>query len=310
MGMGYGGGGFGGGGMMGQNRDAGWGKRGADVPVKRMKKRMFTYEDQLKIYELPDVSGPISSVKFLLRETHELDARPIPATMFTLINDSCGRRTVQLWVESLNDPDLSFTCVRSITPVASPQKTRIFDAEFIYLPSAQPRDQISCPVLPWHTSKLFNTKRDKVLQLKKRQLRPEDDPLGMCYPNVPETSVDWIAIMNDNTIEVYKCSGLKNFPIIEGHSVSLFKVVQTSSNSSDLLTLRAHSFVSPPVCLKFDDHPIFICANRFGQFLRFSVGLGQNSKGQVARGSTVQQQAVKVQSRLDTTRVFPLAVAR
>ena len=77
------------------------------------------YDDPLKMYELPDVSGPISAVRFLMRETHELDARPIPATMFTLVNDNSGRRIVYLWVESLNDPDLSFSCVRSITPLAN-----------------------------------------------------------------------------------------------------------------------------------------------------------------------------------------------
>jgi len=99
-------------------------------------------------------------VKFIKRDLQELDARPIPASLLTIVN-ARGAKSVSIWVENMLDPALSFNCVQTITaqcnsPSHSLNKT-VFDADFVYLPAGQAKDENYYPVMPWHSSKLFDT---------------------------------------------------------------------------------------------------------------------------------------------------------
>ena len=88
----------------------------------------------------------------------------------------------------------------------------------------------------------------------------------MYYPNVQDVSVDWLSIMTDGFIELHRCTGLKNFPLLEGQTVTLVKVISLapSDPSIDLQCLRPFNFASAPLCMKFDDRPTFMCANKYG----------------------------------------------
>jgi hypothetical protein len=56
-------------------------------------------------------------------------------------------------------------------------------------------------------SKLFDTTQDKILRLKK-----EENTFGIYKQNYQETSHDWILILNDSVLDIYKVDGLRNFP--------------------------------------------------------------------------------------------------
>jgi hypothetical protein len=63
---------------------------------------------------------------------------------------------------------MQFNCVKVITPpsILSQDNFNIFEADFIYLPNGQPKDKNPNPTMPWHASKIFDTQRDKILELK------------------------------------------------------------------------------------------------------------------------------------------------
>jgi hypothetical protein len=57
-------------------------------------------------------------------------------------------------------------------------------------------------------SKLFDTSKDQVLKMKK-----EENRFGIYQQNYPETSYDWILLLNNDKLDVYRIEGLRNFPI-------------------------------------------------------------------------------------------------
>lgn len=57
-------------------------------------------------------------------------------------------------------------------------------------------------------SRLLDTGRDETLKIKKL-----DNPYGIYKENYHETTLDWILILNESILEIYKVEGLRNFPL-------------------------------------------------------------------------------------------------
>ncbi len=59
-----------------------------------------------------------------------------------------------------------------------------------------------------NVSRIFDTMNDKILALKK----DEENTFGIYKQNYLETSVDWIFVLNDQIMDIFKAEGLRNFP--------------------------------------------------------------------------------------------------
>ena len=57
-------------------------------------------------------------------------------------------------------------------------------------------------------SRLFDTSKDQVLKMKK-----EENRFGIYEQNYKEVSYDWLMLLNNDKLDIYRISGLKNFPI-------------------------------------------------------------------------------------------------
>lgn len=94
-----------------------------------------------------------------------------------------------------------FVCVHSFRGY---QNTKFLDATFLEFPPINPKRYVE---LKSDNSKLFDTARDTVLKIKR-----EDNPYGIYQENYHETTLDWVLLLNDTFIELYKLQGLRNFP--------------------------------------------------------------------------------------------------
>lgn len=80
-----------------------------------------------------------------------------------------------------------------------------FDVSFLNFPPVNPKRY---PEIDATVSKLFDTSRDKVLKLKK-----EESLFGGYQENYHELTYDWVLVLNNNVIDIYKIEGLRNFPV-------------------------------------------------------------------------------------------------
>jgi hypothetical protein len=104
---------------------------------------------------------------------------------------------------------MQFTCVYVFKGYGS---NTFFDATFLDFPPINPKRYVE---LKTNVSLLFDTCQDKNLLLKK----DEDNVFGIFKQNYLETSVDWILVLNDSILDIYKAEGLRNFPL---RSVKVF----------------------------------------------------------------------------------------
>jgi hypothetical protein len=80
-----------------------------------------------------------------------------------------------------------------------------FDAAFLEFPPNNPKRHVEVKT---NVSKIFDTMSDKILALKK----DEENTFGIYKENYKETSVDWIFVLNDQIMDIFKAEGLRNFP--------------------------------------------------------------------------------------------------
>lgn len=114
---------------------------------------------------------------------------------------------------------MQFTCVHSFRCYAS---HTFFDASFLEFPPINPKRYVE---LKTSVSKLFDSASDKNLHLKK----DEDNSLGIYKQTYGETSFDWILILNDQIIDIYKAEGLRNFPL-RNISVNMWNRIKMNQN--------------------------------------------------------------------------------
>lgn len=80
-----------------------------------------------------------------------------------------------------------------------------FDAAFLEFPPINPKRHVEVKT---NVSRIFDTTQDRILALKKE----EDNIFGIYKQNYTETSVDWIFVLNDQIMDIFKAEGLRNFP--------------------------------------------------------------------------------------------------
>ena len=80
-----------------------------------------------------------------------------------------------------------------------------FDAAFLEFPPNNPKRHVEVQT---SVSRIFDTMNDKILALRKE----EDNTFGIFKQNYVETSVDWIFVLNDQIMDIFKAEGLRNFP--------------------------------------------------------------------------------------------------
>lgn len=97
---------------------------------------------------------------------------------------------------------MQFNCIHTIRAY---QKCEFFDAAFLDFPPINPKRYVEMKA---NVSRMFDTTHDNDLLLKK----DEENHLSILKPNYVETSIDWILILNDQIIDIYKAEGLRNFP--------------------------------------------------------------------------------------------------
>lgn len=85
-------------------------------------------------------------------------------------------------------------------------QSEFFDAIFLEFPPINPKRYVE---LKSNVSRLFDTVSDRTLQIK----NDDENYLGIYKENYVETSIDWILVLNDQIIDIYKAEGLRNFPL-------------------------------------------------------------------------------------------------
>jgi hypothetical protein len=83
--------------------------------------------------------------------------------------------------------------------------TNIFDVSFLDFPPINPKRYFE---LRSKVSKLLDTSRDETLKFKKH-----DNRFGIYQRNYDTTTLDWILVLVEDTLEIYKVEGLRNFPL-------------------------------------------------------------------------------------------------
>jgi hypothetical protein len=74
------------------------------------------------------------------------------------------------------------------------------------------------------TSRIFDSYRDKVLKLKK-----DENKLGIYSENFHETTIDWVLLLKESHVEIYKVEGLRNFPC-RSIKVTLYNKLKLHNN--------------------------------------------------------------------------------
>lgn len=98
---------------------------------------------------------------------------------------------------------MQFTCVHAFRGYS---QYTFFDAAFLDFPPINPKRYVE---LKANVSRLFDTTGDRNLQLKK----DDENVFGIFKQNYVETSIDWIIVLNDQIIDIFKVEGLRNFPL-------------------------------------------------------------------------------------------------
>jgi hypothetical protein len=98
---------------------------------------------------------------------------------------------------------MQFTCIFSFRQYG---RIEYFDASFLEFPPINPKRYVE---LNASVSKLFDTTQDRILALKKEM---SENEYGIFKQNYAEASIDWILILNDAVLDIYKAEGLRNFP--------------------------------------------------------------------------------------------------
>jgi hypothetical protein len=96
---------------------------------------------------------------------------------------------------------MQFVCVHIFRGYST---ANYFDASFLQFPPINPKRMCE---LTKDISKIFDSGFDKVLRVKK-----EENKFGVYHQSYLETTYDWVFILNDQVLEVFKIEGLRNFP--------------------------------------------------------------------------------------------------
>eukprot|EP00347_Sterkiella_histriomuscorum_P004436 403360465 len=148
-------------------------------------------------YLLPNHRNQIEYFKILHHDVYESEKRNLPNVILTITN----KNEIFLWQENQMISDMLFVCIHTFRGY---QNTPYLDASFLEFPPINPKRYVE---LKSDISKLFDTSRDQTLRGKK-----EENGYGIYQENYHETTLDWILVLNDIHLEIYKLEGLRNFP--------------------------------------------------------------------------------------------------
>ena len=165
--------------------------------------------DDLSEYQLPRHKNPIEYFKILHHDIFESEKRYLPNVILTVTQ----KNEVFLWQENLMtvpfssltflQSDLQFTCIHVFRGYS---QFSFFDAAFLDFPPNNPKRHVEVKT---SVSRILESSTDKVLALKKEE---DTNIFGMYTQNYVETSVDWIFVLNDQIMDIFKAEGLRNFP--------------------------------------------------------------------------------------------------
>lgn len=174
-------------------------ERGAGNPFEmQAQKTELSYQtDAVSVYRLPEHRHEIEYFKLMHHDIFECEKRFLPNIILTLTR----KNEVMIWQENLNNPDMDFICVHQLRTY---MKSEFFDAIFLDFPPINPKRYVE---MKTNVSRLFDSEHDKNLILKK-----DENPYSIFKPNYVETSIDWVLVLNDQIIDIYKAQGLRNFP--------------------------------------------------------------------------------------------------
>ena len=106
-----------------------------------------------------------------------------------------------------------------------------FDAAFLDFPPNNPKRYVE---LKANISRIFDTGRDKILEVKKE----ENSQFSLHKENYVETSQDWILVLTDQILEIHKVMGLRNFPQ-RPIKVGIFNRYNMNQNPVSMLNIKS-----------------------------------------------------------------------
>lgn len=164
----------------------------------------------------------------------------------------------------MNSEDMGFICVHTLRSYG---KADFFDAAFLDFPPINPKRYVE---LKTNVSRLFDSEHDKNLILKK-----EENTLSIFKPNYVETSIDWILILNDQIIDIFKAEGLRNFPQ-RNIQVALWNRYKMSYTPKDFY--GSCKIVSAS-CRDFNDVISMYTLNSNGQLIKLRKDFKEQGQG-------------------------------
>lgn len=109
-------------------------------------------------------------------------------------------------------------------------------------------------------SRIFDSTHDKILAQKK----DEENTYGIFKQNYVENSVDWIFVLNDQIMDIFKAEGLRNFPQ-RNINVYAWNRVKMHLNPRDFF---GSAKVITASCRDFNDVVSLYTLNTSGQLIK------------------------------------------
>ena len=153
---------------------------------------------ELEYYLLLSHKSEITNFKVLMPDLYEGFKHAIPTVIATVTK----KGWIFLWYENLMDQNISFMCAHVFKPN---QNDIINDICFLEYPVLHPERYHE---LKEKHSYIFNPEKNKIAQIKKSH-----NNLGVYQNSFEETTYDWIYLLKDKKLEIYRAEGLRNFPI-------------------------------------------------------------------------------------------------
>lgn len=235
-----------------------------DDLIEKEENSVQTVDDQeepleLEYYLLLSHKSPITNFKVLKPDLYEGFKHAIPTVIATVTK----KGWIFLWYENLMDQNISFMCAHVFKPN---QNEIINDICFLEYPVMQPERYHD---LKEKHSYIFNPEKNKIAQIKKSH-----NNLGVYHNSYEETTYDWIFLLKNRKLEIYRAEGLRNFPI-----KNINVMLKSELNLAMKITPKLHMphKLFSISCRDFNDKVSFYGINKSFQLIKYRKDLLQKS---------------------------------
>jgi len=226
------------------------------VPISAEEQEQSRLQDlKLKIedlfhYKITHQRGNIEYFKLMFHDLYETEKKLLPNVIITVTSNN----DIYLWQENIVCSEMKFVCLYIFRGLS---RASFFDATLIEFPPVNPKlyHEIESKI-----SKIFDTYNDPVLTNKK-----SENLLGIYHENYHEKTLDWLLILKESVMDVYRVEGLRNFPP-RNVKVINFKQLQMNASPKDF---HGVCKIYQASCRDMNDVISIYCLNSSFQLIKY-----------------------------------------